>query len=148
MKWGVYDDYSIQSIIPSEQNSILIRVLEPAYKNNRIPYTIKHIDKYTDVLELYFDDIVFEIPEEYKGRFIGFDIDMAEKLIDFINNNDFDEINVHCNKGSSRSSAIMHCVAYILNDKSIINEIEKDSYYNPNKLVLNVFNEFINNKQI
>lgn len=109
---------------------------------------IKYLNKYKAVLELYFDDITFEIPEEYKGRFVKFDISMTKKLIDFININDFDEINAHCNKGSSRSSAIMYCVACILNDKSIIDEIEKDSYYNPNKLVLNVFNEFTDNIRV
>lgn len=41
MKWGVYDDYSIRNIVPTEQNSVLIRILEPTYKNNDVPYTNK-----------------------------------------------------------------------------------------------------------
>lgn len=139
MKWGVYDDYAIRNIKPIGDNSVLIRVLEPRYRETGIPYKIKHLNEYNEVLELYFDDIRFDIPDEYKDRFIEFNEEMANKLIDFIKKHDINEVNVHRNKGSSRSSAIMYCIALILDDKSIINEIDSDSYYNPNKQVLSVF---------
>lgn len=139
MKWGIYDDYSIRSVKPTESNSILIRVLEPRYKDTSIPYEIKHLNDYNSVLELYFDDIRIDVPEEYKDRFVEFNETMANMLIDFIINNDANEINVHCNKGSSRSSAIMQCVALILDNDCIISEINNDTYYNPNERVINIF---------
>lgn len=139
MKWGIYDDYAIRSIKPTENNSVLIRVLEPRYKEVGIPYKISYLDKYSAILELYFDDINFNIPDNYKDRFVQFNEDMVIELINFIKNNVFNEVNVHCNKGSSRSSAIMYCIALILENKLIINEIDSDSYYNPNEQVLNIF---------
>lgn len=139
MKWGIYDDYAIRNIKPIGNKSVLIRVLEPRYKESGIPYKISQLAEYSAVLELYFDDIRFNIPDDYKDRFVQFNEDMAIELIDFIKHHDINEVNVHCNKGSSRSSAIMYCVALILNNKSIIKEIDSDSYYNPNRQVLDIF---------
>lgn len=139
MKWGVYDDYTIRNIKPTENNSVLVRVLEPRYKKIGIPYNIKYLNDYSAVLELYFDDIRFNIPNEYKDRFVEFNEEMAKNLIKFIKSYEISEVNVHCNKGSSRSSAIMYCIALILENDLIINEIDNDSYYNPNEQVLNIF---------
>lgn len=139
MKWGIYDDYTIRKVKPTRNNSVLIRILEPRYKETGIPYKINYLDEYSAILELYFDDINFNIPDNYKDRFVQFNEDMVIELINFIKNNDFNEVNVHCNKGSSRSSAIMYCVALILNNKSVIKEIDRDSYYNPNIQVLDIF---------
>lgn len=144
MKWGIYDDYTIRNIKPTEKNSVLIRILEPRYKESGIPYEIKYLNKYSAVLNLYFDDITSDFTDRYEDRFIKFDESMAIKFIDFITSQNIDEINIHCNKGSSRSSALMYCAALILEDNSIINEIENDTYYNPNKQVLNVFKNTFN----
>lgn len=142
MYWEIYDNYTIRSIKPKTDKSILIRILEPQYKNYGIPYKIHSLDKYIDVLELYFDDIVEIPPEEYKNRFVLFNNDMAKQLTDFIITHDFEEINVHCNGGQSRSAAIMICISKILDRKDIEESINKDSRFKPNKLVLNIFDDY------
>lgn len=145
--WGIYDDYTVRKLEPRGNKPILIRILEPSYKrNNKIPYKIETIDKYI-VLELYFDDISEYPPEKYKDRFVLFDINMAKKLVSFIEKHDFDEIVVHCSQGISRSSAIMVCISRILNLPEIEKTIYKCGRFKPNNLILNEFSKIKYNKK-
>ena len=96
MYWGIYSSEHIQHLKLKGKRPILIRALEPLYKEGKIPYEIPNINKYIDVLELYFDDIT---DERVDKKFVLFNRDMSYKLIDFINKNEFDEIVVHCAMG-------------------------------------------------
>ena len=147
MYWGIYSSEHIQHLKLKGKRPILIRALEPLYKEGKIPYEIPNINKYTDVLELYFDDIT---DERVDKKFVLFNRDMSYKLIDFINKNEFDEIVVHCAMGISRSSALMICISKILNLPQIEEVIIKSNRFNPNKLVLKIFSEctIINTKKL
>ena len=147
MYWGIYSSEHIQHLKLKGKRPILIRALEPLYKEGKIPYEIPNINKYIDVLELYFDDIT---DERVDKKFVLFNRDMSYKLIDFINKNEFDEIVVHCAMGISRSSALMICISKILNLPQIEEVIIKSNRFNPNKLVLKIFSEctIINTKKL
>ena len=51
MYYSICDDVKIRNFKLEGNKSILIRILEPAYKENSIPYTINNIDEYTNILE-------------------------------------------------------------------------------------------------
>lgn len=140
MYWGIYDEYTIRYLEPKGKKAVLIRILPPSYKKSGIPYEIYTLSKYTEVLELYFEDICEEPHKGFEDRFILFDEKIATQLIDFVLNHDFDEINVHCGSGISRSSAIMICISKIINRKDIEECIYKNEQLLPNKLVLDRFN--------
>lgn len=144
MYWGVYDNYTIRTLIPKGKKAFLVRALEPSYKERGIPYKIYTINQYENVLELYFDDIWEVTSNRAYDRFNLFNEDMAKELINFINKNEFDEINVHCSAGISRSSALMICISKIINKPEIEEEIINCESFIPNKLVLNVFDNVFN----
>lgn len=138
MYFGIYDNYTIRTLKPKGKKPILIRALEPSYKKNgKIPYSIKYIDQYVDVLELYFEDISDYLPKEQRDRFVLFNQDMAKQLIEFLNKNDFDEVITHCNAGVSRSSALMVCISRILGIPEIEDKIYRSGRFHPNTMVLN-----------
>lgn len=137
MYWGIYDEYTIRNYKTKGKCPILIRALEPSYKD-KIPYSIDTIDEYIDILELYFEDIS-EYMEDYQDKYTLFNVEMAYKLIEFVNKNKFDEIVIHCSAGISRSSALMICVSRILGLHSIEKEICKSGRFYPNKLVIQEF---------
>ena len=139
MYFGIYDDYTIRKLELKGSKAILIRILEPSYLKNGIPYEIKNLDKYANVLELYFDDIL--IPK-LQSNSVFFSIEMAEKLNQFILENDFDEISIHCSAGISRSPAIGLCVAKILNSKDMEQQITNYTHFRPNKQILDTFASF------
>lgn len=141
MYWNVLDDYTVRRYSPKGSNSILIRVLEPRYKDSGEPYNIYNINKYSNVLKLYFDDLREEPPIKYKDRFVVFNKEECMKLINFIHENSFDEVVVHCNAGVSRSSAIMICVSRLLNLSNIEEAIYNNHKYSPNPLILKVFED-------
>lgn len=137
--WGIYDDYSIRRYKPKTNKALLIRALEPSYKEY-CPYKISKINEYKDVLELYFEDIRDVPPEEYKDRFKLFDKSMAQQLLDFINSNEIEEVIVHCSAGISRSSALMICISKILGRDDLEEQILNCGRYYPNEVVLEIFN--------
>lgn len=141
MYWGVYDDYTIRMLRPKGKKAILIRALEPSYKEKGIPYKIYALNQYIDVLELYFDDIWEILSAEVYNRYNLFNEDMAKELITFIRKHDFDEVNVHCGAGISRSSALMTCVSKIIGMPQIEQSINECERFIPNKLVLSVFDK-------
>lgn len=141
MYLGIYDNITIQNLKLKGTKPLLIRVLEPSYLKSSIPYGIKNINEYVDILELYFDDIINQNIQK-SSDYIYFSKDMAKSLNVFILKNDFDEIAVHCSAGISRSPAIGLCISKILDNKSIENEIINYSHFIPNKQVLEVFNSF------
>ncbi len=80
-----------------------------------------------DVLTLYFDDIVKEVPGA-----VMFDKDMAEDIIDFIQRNeDVETLLIHCYGGQSRSMAVGAFASKLLgkSDRRFFTEA------NPNKVV-------------
>lgn len=129
MYFNIYDDYSIRNYIPKGKKSILIRILEPSYNINGIPYKIDTIKLYKNILELYIFDTINKNSNE-DSKYI-FNQEHAKILNNFIINNDFDEIVVHCSLGISRSPAIMICIAKILGNNKLENIIkEKYKFYN------------------
>ena len=142
MYWGIYDDYTIRTYKPKSNKAILIRALEPSYKDNGCPYRVKYLNNFQAVLELYFDDIRDAvIIDKYKDRFTLFNTDMANKLYQFVINQDFDEVIIHCNAGISRSSALMICFSKIINRPDLENAIINCGMYLPNQLIIDEFNK-------
>lgn len=143
MYWGIYDDCTIRRIKPKTKKSLLIRALEPSYLENGVPYKILYLDEYLAVLDLYFDDIYELIPDKVYDNRRLFNEDMALRIIEFVKKYEFDEINIHCGAGISRSSALMICVSRVIGAKSIEDKIISCERYIPNGLVLDIFNEVI-----
>ena len=139
MYFGIYDNKTIRNLELKGSKAILIRILEPSYLKNGIPYEIKNLDEYYNVLELYFDDIL--VPK-LQRKFVFFSIEMAKKLNQFILDNDFDEIAIHCNAGISRSPAIGLCVAKILKSKDMEQQISNHIHFLPNNQILTTFDSF------
>lgn len=94
--FGIFDEKSVCNLKLKGEKTILIRILEP---NNITKIPINNIDDYIDVLELYIYDYVNKVNDNIlnKNFFL---------LNQFILNNNFDEIIVHCSLGISRSPAI------------------------------------------
>lgn len=137
MKYKILNDYDIRRYKPIGKHSCLIRVLEPEYKKVGIPYHLKNESDFHSVMELYFHDIREHLSQ--KDRFVIFNEDIANDVIELIAQNEFDEIVVHCNAGQSRSAGIMMGIAMLLKNKRLEEEILSDSYYMPNPIVVNSF---------
>ena len=122
MYYGVYDEYTITKIKPLGKKPIVIRLLD----KDKEP--LENFDK---VLKLFVADINRELDLEniYNEKH-------AKMINDFILNNDFDEILVHCALGISRSPAVMAYIALILDDKKMFNDILSEKHFIPNKLIL------------
>ena len=122
MYYGVYDEDTITKIKPLGKKSIVIRLLD----KDKEP--LENFDK---VLKLFVADINRELDLEniYNEKH-------AKMINDFILNNDFDEILVHCALGISRSPAVMAYIALILDDKKMFNDILSEKHFIPNKLIL------------
>ena len=122
MYYGVYDEDTITKIKPLGKKPIVIRLLDKEKE------PLENFDK---VLNLFVADINMELDLEniYNEKH-------AKMINDFILNNDFDEILVHCALGISRSPAVMAYIALILDDKKMFNDILSEKHFIPNKLIL------------
>lgn len=122
MYYGIYDEDTITKIKPLGKKTIVIRLLD----KDKEP--LENFDK---VLNLFVADINKELDLEniYNEKH-------AKMINDFILNNDFDEILIHCALGISRSPAVMAYIALILDDKKMFNDILSEKHFIPNKLIL------------
>lgn len=122
MYYGIYDEDTITKIKPLGKKTIVIRLLD----KDKEP--LENFDK---VLNLFVADINKELDLEniYNEKH-------AKMINDFILNNDFDEILIHCALGISRSPAVMAYIALILDDKMMFNDILSEKHFIPNKLIL------------
>ena len=122
MYYGIYDEDTITKIKPLGKKPIVIRLLD----KEKEP-----LENFNKVLNLFVADINMELDLEniYNEKH-------AKMINDFILNNDFDEILVHCALGISRSPAVMAYIALILDDKKMFNDILSEKHFMPNKLIL------------
>ena len=122
MYYGIYDEDTITKIKPLGKKPIVIRLLD----KDKEP-----LENFDNVLKLFVADINKELDLEniYNEKH-------AKMINDFILNNDFDEILVHCALGISRSPAVMAYIALILDDKKMFNDILSEKHFIPNKLIL------------
>lgn len=137
MYYHICNEVNVRNYDLKGKKSILIRALNSSYRENGVPYQIENIDDYSAVLELYLDDT----PNEKYITLNSFNIDKALELNNFILENDFDEIVIHCTLGISRSPALMICVAKILGNEKL-EEIIKHNYSLYNKFITQVFDCF------
>lgn len=122
MYYGIYDEYTITKIKPLGKKPIVIRLLDTEKE------PLENFDK---VLNLFVADIIMKLDAKniYNEKH-------AKMINEFILNNDFDEILVHCTLGISRSPAVMAYIALILDDKKMFNDILNEKHFLPNKLIL------------
>ncbi|MDD6388642.1 MAG: hypothetical protein PUA68_06235 [Bacilli bacterium] len=122
MYYGIYDEDTITKIKPLGKKPIVIRLLD----KDKEP-----LENFDNVLKLFVADINRELDLEniYNEKH-------AKMINDFILNNDFDEILVHCALGISRSPAVMAYIALILDDKKMFNDILSEKHFILNKLIL------------
>lgn len=122
MYYGIYDEYTITKIKPLGKKPIVIRLLDTEKE------PLENFDK---VLNLFVADIIMKLDAKniYNEKH-------AKMINEFILNNDFDEILVHCSLGISRSPAVMAYIALILDDKKMFNDILNEKHFLPNKLIL------------
>lgn len=129
--FGIFDERRVSSIELNSSRSILVRILEPSGDRK---YFIKNISNYNNVLELYLPDYVNATKKEELDE-------IFEKLNNFILDNDFDEVIVHCSLGISRSPAIMICIAKILDNVGLENFVkEKFRFYN--RFIVDAFDRY------
>lgn len=139
MDYSILDDYVIRRYKPKGQYPILIRLLEPYYQDIGIPYNILYESHYVAILEVYADDIREWSPKANQF-FTLFNEDMKQQILSFIAQHPFDELVVHCNKGCSRSPAVMLGIADFLEQGDWIKAIRQNPNFLPNELILSVFN--------
>lgn len=124
MYYGCYDEYTIEHIKPLGKNPIVIRILD---------YEKEPLKDFPNVLTIYVSDL-----EKKYGSGNLYNESHAKQINEFILNNDFDEILVHCSLGISRSPAVMAYIALILDDKKMFNDILSQKHFFPNKLILKI----------
>lgn len=124
MYYGCYDEYTIEHIKPLGKNPIVIRILD---------YEKEPLKNFPNVLTIYVSDL-----EKNYGLGNLYNESHAKQINDFILNNDFDEILVHCSLGISRSPGVMAYIALILDDKKMFNDILSQKHFIPNKLILKI----------
>ena len=124
MYYGCYDEYTIEHIKPLGKNPIVIRILD---------YEKEPLKDFPNVLTIYVSDL-----EKKYGSGNLYNESHAKQINEFILNNDFDEILVHCSLGISRSPAVMAYIALILDDKKMFNDILSQKHFIPNKLILQI----------
>jgi len=131
MYFGIYSQSEIETIKLKGQKTVLVRIFSDTVKEK---LQIKN-NLYKNIITLYINDLKedMETPEFVEGLNKCF-----RRLNDFILENDFDEIIVHCEAGLSRSPAIMICIARILNN-SEIEEIIKNNFPIYNKCIVKNF---------
>lgn len=122
MYYGIYDEYTITKIKPLGKKPIVIRLLDTEKE------PLENFDK---VLNLFVADIIMKLDAKNI-----YNEEHAKMINEFILNNDFDEILVHCALGISRSPAVMAYIALILDDKKMFNDILNEKHFLPNKLIL------------
>lgn len=123
MYFGIYDEFRVRNLSLRGKKAILIRIFAP---NSCLKerYSISNLSDYEAILELD----IFDYVKEPNGNELE---DVFTKLNNFILDNDFDEVVVHCSLGMSRSPAIMLCIARILKNTELENIIkEKFKFYN------------------
>ena len=124
MYYWCYDEYTIEHIKPLGKNPIVIRILD---------YEKEPLKDFPNVLTIYVSDL-----EKKYGSGNLYNESHAKQINEFILNNDFDEILVHCSLGISRSPAVMAYIALILDDKKMFNDILSQKHFFPNKLILQI----------
>lgn len=129
---GIYDSKRVTNVSLKGNNSILIRILEPSGYSNDLP--IINYSSYQDILELYLPDYIKKINTQELTEIFS-------ELNQFILDNDFDEIIIHCSLGISRSPAIMICIAKIINNLEL-EELIKDQYKFYNKFIVQRFENY------
>ena len=129
--FGIFDERRVCNIELNGRNSILIRILE-ANGGRKLP--IKNIGDYSAILELNIFDYV---KNEYEADLE----DIFKRLNNFVLENDFDNIIVHCSLGIARSPAIMVYVAKILGNIELENFV-KENFRFYNKFIVNAFEKY------
>lgn len=118
MHFGIFDEERVRNLTLSGNRPILIRIFSP--NTSKQEHTvITNKDSYIGILELYLKDYV-ENPKQNELK------ESFEKLNQFILENDFDEVIVHCSMGISRSPAIMICIAKMLNNSKLEEYIKRN----------------------
>lgn len=131
MYYGIFDEKKVTNLNLKGNKSILIRIFDP--NSTTHPKIINELD-YQKILELYIPDYVTK-PETKELE------EIFTKLNKFILDNDFNEIIIHCSMGISRSPAIMICIARIINNTKLEQEI-KEKYRFYNKFIINEFKNY------
>ena len=133
MYFGIFDEETVTNLSLHGNKPILIRIFN---QNSSIEEhtVIQNEEDYINILELYLKDYV-EDPNQNELN------DTFEKLNDFILNNDFDEIIVHCTMGISRSPAIMICIAKMLKNK-FFEDVVKEYFKAYNRHIVKSFEEY------
>lgn len=139
--YRILNDYTIRHYKPKGDKTLLIRLLEPMYREEGVPYTIEFESEFKAILNIYVDD-VSEDNELSRKYFYLFTEEMASDIINFINSNEFDELIVHCNKGMSRSPAVMIGILDYLKEYELEEMVLNSHLYTPNELIVDVFKRY------
>ena len=139
--YKILNDYAIRHCRPKGENTLLIRLLEPRYRQDGIPYSLEFESEYKAILNIYVDD-VSEDNELARKYFYVFNEEMAKEIIEFIKAYEFDELIVHCNKEASRSAAVMIGILDYLGEEDLKQTLLNSQLYTPNPLIVQVFETY------
>ena len=133
MYFGIFDEDTVTNLELKGEKPILVRIFSPDMPDEE-KTIIENEEEYINILELYIKDYV----EEPSSTELN---DIFEKLNNFILENDFDEVIVHCAFGLSRSPAIMICIAKILENK-FFEDVVKEYFKSYNRYIVKKFEEY------
>lgn len=139
--YRILNDYTVRHYMPKGEKTILIRLLEPVYRTEGVPYCIEFESEFKAILNIYVDDVVEDNELAHK-YFHVFSEEMAAEIVDFVDAHEFDELIVHCNKGMSRSSAVMIGILNHLEEFELEQMVSNSNLYTPNELIVSVFKQY------
>lgn len=133
MKVTIKNLYNIENYIPNEK-SILISIIDNEETN------IDFYNKYIKVLKLDIDDIDICIYKDIDfEKYNIFNINHYNKIIEFIQEDDINEIVIHCSLGISRSPAIAIGICKYLRLEDQYKKIRNSNKFFPNLYILSYF---------
>lgn len=116
---------------PAHRTCSIIRILEPNEKQENLKYK----ERYKEILELHFHDVVESIGLPSDIRLFG--SEEAKRVLEFFQNNrDIDILVIHCHAGISRSPAVALGMTWYLDDQEQEKAIIESDKYIQNQLVL------------
>lgn len=121
------------------ENNILIRILEP--RNSSDNLVLKDPGRFSDILELYFDDITKESYEDHLrgSNFVLYSDIHASDVLDFLSvNKCIDTLVIHCHAGISRSSGLGLAISEYFNLPEVRDHILNSGLYIPNSTVYDI----------
>lgn len=144
MNFNILSAKKAAQYFPDElDKEILIRIRS---SNSQFP-ALSYKSCFKGILELEFDDISYEkLNKNSKKNACIFTVEKAKRIVQFVQSyqDGISCINIHCDAGVSRSSAVALALAeFMFKDESFSQYIKASNHYSPNTLILDRMREAV-----